>query len=88
VTVEPSEYLILEGVTASREAFRPYLRYSIWIETPRDLRLQRGIERDGEDMRAQWEDWMAAEESYIEREHPAEHADLVLPGDQDLWRTD
>ncbi|MDE1854482.1 MAG: (d)CMP kinase [Thaumarchaeota archaeon] len=85
VTVEPRDFLILEGVTASREAFRPYLTYSIWIETPRDLRLQRGIERDGEDMRAQWDEWMAGEDSYVERERPAEHADLVLRGDEDMW---
>jgi uridine kinase len=84
----PQDFVVLDGVTASREAFRPYLTYSIWIETPRELRLQRGIERDGEGMRAQWEEWMAAEDRYIEREHPADHADLVLPGERDLWRSD
>jgi uridine kinase len=85
VTVEPGDFLVLEGVTASREAFRPYLTYSIWIETPRELRLQRGIERDGEDLRARWEAWMALEDRYVERERPREHADLVLPGDEGLW---
>jgi hypothetical protein len=34
VVVKPTEFLILEGVTASRDAFAPYLTYSIWIETP------------------------------------------------------
>jgi uridine kinase len=81
VTIEPGSFLVLEGVTASREAFRPYLAYTIWVETPRDLRLWRGIERDGEEMREQWETWMAGEDRYIERERPAEHADLVVPGD-------
>ena len=85
ITVEPTEFLILEGVTASREAFRPYLAYSIWIETPRDVRLRRGVERDGEHMRRQWEDWMAGEDRYVQRERPAEHADLVLRGDAELW---
>jgi uridine kinase/aminoglycoside phosphotransferase (APT) family kinase protein len=84
VTVEPGEFVILDGVTASREAFRPYLAYSIWVETPRDVRLRRGLERDGEHMRPRWEEWMAAEDRYVEREHPAERADLVLPGDRDL----
>ena len=87
VTVKPSQFLILEGVTASREAFRPYLAYSIWIETPRELRLQRGLERDGEQKREQWNEWMAGEDRYVEREQPAEHADLVLPGDRGLWKT-
>jgi uridine kinase len=83
--IEPSAFVILEGVTASREAFRPYLAYSIWIETPRAVRLSRGLERDGEQARAQWEQWMAEEDRYVERERPAEHADCVLPGDESLW---
>ena len=81
LVIQPAEFVILEGVSSSREAFRPYLTYSIWIETPRDLRLERGLERDGEQARAQWEKWMAAEDEYIEREKPHEHADVVFPGD-------
>jgi uridine kinase len=87
IQVDPTGIVILEGVTASREAFQPYLTYSIWIETPRDLRLQRGIERDGGEARAQWEQWMEAEDRYIERERPAERADLVLRGDDEGWVT-
>ena len=85
VVVEPADFVILEGVTASRAAFRPYLAYSIWIETPRELRLERGLDRDGAEMRAHWERWMAAEDRYVEREGPAERADCVLPGDRGLW---
>jgi uridine kinase len=87
VLISPAVFVILEGVTASREAFRPYLAYSVWIETPREVRLQRGLERDGEQARAQWEQWMEAEDRYVERERPAEHADSVLPGDEELWPT-
>ena len=85
VVIEPCDFLILEGVTASREAFRPYLAYSIWIETPRELRLRRGMERDGHQARAQWEEWMEAEDRYVDRERPSAHADCVLRGDQDSW---
>jgi uridine kinase len=85
IVVEPSGTVIVEGVTASRAAFRPYLAYSIWVETPRELRLRRGLERDGEAARGAWTKWMEAEDRYIESERPAERADLVIPGDQDLW---
>ena len=84
VVVEPADYVILEGVTASRAAFRPYLAYSIWIEAPRELRLRRGLERDGLEARTKWEAWMAAEDRYIEIEHPADRADVVMPGYADL----
>ena len=60
IQIEPTGIVILEGVTASRQAFQPYLAYSIWIETPREIRLQRGLERDGERARQQWEQWMEA----------------------------
>jgi uridine kinase len=85
IVIEPTGIVILEGVTASREAFRQYLAYSIWIETPREVRLRRGLERDGADAEPQWDEWMEGEDRYIERERPAEHADVVLRGDQDLW---
>jgi uridine kinase len=86
VVIEPGGTVVLEGVTASRRVFRPYIAYSIWIETARALRLQRGIDRDGEDARVQWERWMADEDRYIESERPYEHVDVVLRGDRDLRR--
>jgi uridine kinase len=85
VVIEPGGIVIVEGVTASRAAFRPYLTYSIWVEAPRELRLQRGIDRDGEEMREQWVAWMAAEDEYIAAERPAERADAVVRGDGP-WR--
>jgi uridine kinase len=84
VLIEPADYVILEGVTASREAFRPYLAYSIWIDAPRELRLRRGLERDGVEARAKWEAWMAEEDRYIETEHPADRVDLVILANADF----
>ena len=75
IVVRPGGTVVLEGVTASRRAFRPYLTYSIWIEA----------DRDGEGARAQWERWMKDEDRYIATERPADHADTVLRGDPDLW---
>jgi uridine kinase len=86
VLLEPGGLVFLEGVSSSRAAFRPYLAYSIWVETRRELRLQRGLERDGDEALPDWERWMAEEDAFARRERPAEHADLVLPGDADLWR--
>jgi uridine kinase len=97
VVIEPVEFVILEGVSASREAFRPFLTYSIWIDAPRDVRLSRGLARDSEmrisqglepdhaEVRANWERWMAEEDDYVAREKPKEHVDQIVPGDQDLW---
>ena len=83
--VEAAEILILEGVTASRDAFRPYLTYAIWVESPPELRLRRGLERDGDDALEAWQAWMAEEDRYRERERPDERADIVVRGDAALW---
>ncbi len=78
--IQPSEYLILEGVSSSREAFRLYIAFSIWVQTPRKERLRRGLARDGEAALPLWEEWMASEDEYIAREHPEQKADLTLNG--------
>src|SRR4029077_10633964 len=76
-------YTTLRDVTC----FRPYLAYSIWVATPREVRVQRRLERDGADAMTQWKRWMEAEDQYIGRERPEEGADLVIRGDKNLWAT-
>ena len=85
VEVAPAELLVLEGVAASRRELRPYLTYVVWIETDAEVRLRRGLDRDGEAARPQWEAWMAEEDAYRERERPDLAADLVVDGGRGLW---
>ncbi len=85
VNIEPLGTVIVEGVSSSRLAFRSHLAFAVWVETPRDLRLRRGLERDGATAATLWERWMEAEDQYIDAERPAERADVVLRGDENLW---
>ena len=80
----PPRVLVLEGVSACRLAFEPYLSYRIWVETPRHLRLARGLDRDGQDSSDLWDDSMADEHAYAARENPRGRADLVGSGESDL----
>lgn len=56
----------------------------IWVEAPRDLSLQRGLERDQmprEQAVAAWEKiWRPREDSHIESVDPLKTADIVLDG--------
>tara|TARA_E500000178_G_scaffold268622_1_gene266277 strand:+ start:332 stop:901 length:570 start_codon:yes stop_codon:yes gene_type:complete len=79
-TVNPCSVVILEGVSSSRSEFRPYLSFSIYIETDRDLRLKRGLERDGEAALPLWQQWMAEEDEYLLRDQPQEYTDVVISG--------
>ena len=85
--LEPCNVVILEGVSASRSEFRRYLSFSIYIQTDRELRLKRGIERGGEEILPLWQEWMAEEDEYVLRDQPQKYADLVLSGNtEDMLR--
>lgn len=72
--------MILEGVSSARREFRPYLAYSIWVDAPKDVCIARGVERDGEKMRQQWEKWWAEEEKYIAEHQPKNYVDAIVSG--------
>ncbi len=79
--VAPGPVVILEGVTAGRVAVRDRLSYLIWVETPADLRLARGVERDGDAQRGQWVSWMAEEDDFFARDDVRSRANLTVHGD-------
>lgn len=79
-TIEPGSLVVLEGVSSSRAKFRPFLSLTVWVDTPRELRLKRGNERDGEGMREAWLGWMAAEDEWAVEEDARAHANLVISG--------
>jgi uridine kinase len=81
LTIEPAGIVIVEGVGATRRAWRDALALRIWVDCPRDVRLRRGIARDGEALREFWQWWMAAEDAYVADEQPQHNADLVVDGD-------
>lgn len=73
--------VVVEGVYSFSAALSGFFDFSIWVECPRDIRLARGLARDGEAARSSWEhDWMPGEEQYIERENPRDRVALVCDG--------
>jgi len=73
--------VIVEGVSSMREELGAYWDLSIWVDCPYELRLQRGVERDGEPMRSQWTDvWMPEEDAYFRAQRPDRRADLIIDG--------
>jgi uridine kinase len=78
--IPAADAVILEGVSSSRRVVTPRLSFAVWIDTPRDLRLARGIERDGAAMRGHWDAWMAEEDGHFEADGARGRADLVVDG--------
>ena len=53
----------------------------VWVEAPYDLRLARGVARDGEAARVTWDDvWMPSEDRYVERDDPVAARIVVVDG--------
>ncbi|MFD9627597.1 hypothetical protein [Peribacillus muralis] len=52
---------------STRKELARHYDFTIWVECPRDQRLERGLERDGEEARQMWEhNWMIQEDYYVE----------------------
>ncbi len=79
--LEPDGLVVVEGVCALHRELRDAYAVRIWVDAPEDVRLERGVARDGEAARSTWlEVWMPSEARYVERDRPVECAHLVVDG--------
>ncbi|HYF71618.1 MAG TPA: 4-amino-4-deoxy-L-arabinose transferase [Nocardioides sp.] len=78
VTVAPGELLVLEGVGSGSARFAHLVTALAWVEAPSDVRLRRGLERDGEAVRPHWERWQVDEAARFVRDGTRARADLVV----------
>jgi uridine kinase len=79
IEVQPHGVVLVEGVYLLRGWLRPYWDFSVYVATPRHLRLSRAYAR-GETDEGWIERWAAAEDYYVAVERPADAADIVVPG--------
>jgi uridine kinase len=79
--IRPGGSVIVEGTYAIRPELRDFYHLTVWVDAPHDIRLQRGLERDGEHARHRWlSEWMPEEDRYIEATQPKGHVDVVIDG--------
>ncbi|MBB5791384.1 uridine kinase family protein [Jiangella mangrovi] len=76
VEVPSAPVLVVEGCGSGSTPGAAYLAFLLWVEAPHDVRLARGIERDGEAFRPHWERWARQETALFAAEHTRERADL------------
>lgn len=80
-TVTPEGVVVVEGVCALHRTLREAYAVRIWVEADYEVRLARGLARDGETARATWVDvWMPSEDRYVEADDPIPSAHLVVDG--------
>lgn len=83
VVVEPTPLLVVEGVGSGSGPAAVLATVLVWVEAPADVRLARGMARDGETLRPEWTRWMRDEQEHLARERTRERADLLVDGTVD-----
>lgn len=68
--MHPEGTVIIEGCYSTRDELREYYDFTIWVDCPREQRLVRGLERDGEGAFEFWRQWMEEEDRYIKEQLP------------------
>jgi uridine kinase len=80
VDVDLGDLLLIEGVGAAAAPIDLWAAFRVWIEAPLDLRLQRGVERDGERQRDHWLRWAEQEAVHFATDGTHARADILVDG--------
>ena len=80
VRVPVPAVLVVEGCGSAPRALDPWTTLRIWVEAPADLRLARGLARDGAGMAAEWQRWLDTETAQFTAEDTRTRCDLAVDG--------
>lgn len=79
-TVVPAPWLVIEGVGSGEPMIAEHVTALVWVEVDDDLRLARGLERDGAHNEPEWHEFMPAERQLFARDGTFERADVLVDG--------
>jgi uridine kinase len=74
----PTSLLVLEGVGSWSPGVAPWVTALVWTDAPHDVRMRRGIDRDGDAFAPYWEQWARDEDALFTRDRTREHADHLV----------
>ena len=80
VTVPAGPVAVLEGCGSGSARIRERASLVVWVEAPAELRLQRGVERDGAALAPQWREWQAHEQAHFTADGTRAAADVIVDG--------
>lgn len=82
--VTPSGVILIEGCYSTIDYLNTFYHLKIFVDCKRAVRLERGLERDGEAALPNWLNWMDGEDKYFAEQHTKENADIVFIGETAL----
>ena len=76
--------LVVEGSGSAARAIGTRASLVVFVDAPWDVRLARGLERDGAELTAEWHRWQALESRHFAQEHTRARAHVVIDGTQQV----
>lgn len=77
--IQPSGYVIVEGLGTLGAELSRYFDYKIWVDSPEDVRRQRGIKRDSVEWTKIWDnEYLPQDARYVKEQAPQNEADWIL----------
>ena len=80
LALAPVPLVVVEGVGSGALPAARWATVLVWVEAPYDLRMDRGLERDGDAFAPHWEAWARAEQVHFAEHRTRERADVVVDG--------
>jgi uridine kinase len=78
--VPPADVLVVEGCGSCPRAADPWAVLRVWVEAPPEVRLARGLARDGAAFEPEWRRWQGTEAAAFAAEDTRERADVRVDG--------
>jgi uridine kinase len=80
VTVPAAPVVVLEGCGSGSARIRERASLVVWVEAPAELRLQRGVQRDGQALAPQWREWQTHEQAHFTADGTRAASDVIVDG--------
>jgi hypothetical protein len=80
VAVPVPRVLVVEGCGSAPRALDPWATLRVWIDAPAELRVARGLARDGAELAVEWQRWLITEAAAFAREDTRARCDVAVDG--------
>lgn len=78
ILVPVSPVVVIEGVGVAQRRARRWASLVLWVDADAQVRLRRGLERDGEQMRDHWLAWQLEEHRHFVADGTRAAADVTI----------
>jgi uridine kinase len=84
VVIENHSFLIIEGVGSSVKKVSEHACLKIWIEVEQNIGIQRVLNRDGQQIKAQMLNWQIQEMKYFKENKTKENSNIWIDGSPEV----